>query len=65
MTIDEERFRAINSTRAFLFALMKREIPIPKTKDLREKAYRLLKHYPEEWFVEDIKKTYYNEEKED
>ena len=58
MTIDEERFRAIENVRMFLRDLMRIKSPV-KVKELREKAYRRLKHYPEEWFMKKLKEKYY------
>ena len=59
MTIDTERFRTIENVRDFLYSLMDRKQPVPKTTELRKRAYRLLKHYPEEYFIEKLKEAYY------
>ena len=49
MTTDDERFSAIKDTRMALKRLLQEAHP--KTTELRLIAYRLLKHYPEDWFV--------------
>lgn len=58
MTIDSERFNAIENTRNFLKVLMT-ERPFPyNIRALRERAYQCLKHYPEEYFIEGLQKLY-------
>lgn len=46
MTLPDERYRAVNLTREFLFELIdpKKTPKLPKY--IRQKAYTLLKHYP-------------------
>ena len=58
MTIDQERFRAIDNTRKFLYELFNPKNPIPKAINLRRKAYVLLKHYPEEFWMDDLQRRY-------
>lgn len=49
MTIDLERLRAINYTRMFLeYILTGKSL---KLKELQDDARRLLRHYPEPWWV--------------
>lgn len=50
MTLEYERYYAIANTRNLLVEIMTQAGPIKKT-ELREKARRLLKHYPEEWWT--------------
>lgn len=60
MTTDDERFRAIENARWFLRRLLT-EMPFPYNKtEMRHWARRLLKHYPEEYFIEDLKKQYFD-----
>ena len=54
MTIDPERLRAIDMARDFL-----RQIhgdKAMKVSDLRNKAYWILRHYPEDYWVADLRK---------
>jgi len=51
MTLDFERWIAINNTREFLYMLTDRKRKI-KTKEIRDFAWRLLKHYPEPYWCE-------------
>jgi len=59
MTIDDERWRAIENTRNWLYELfMDRKKPIPKVSEVRKMAYILWKHYPEPYFMEHLRKIY-------
>ena len=53
MTMPLERRQAVNRTRQFLIDLMdpKKTPRIPKT--IREQAYRCLKHYPNEYTIDE------------
>ena len=62
MTIDPERFRAINNTRDFLLRLAK-EKPM-KVSELRSWAWRLLKHYPEDYWVRNVSKDWFSDKKQ-
>jgi hypothetical protein len=52
MTMPSERKRAVNNTRQFLADLMdpKKTPRVPSA--IREEAYRCLKHYPGEYYME-------------
>ena len=54
MIFDSERFTAIENVRIYLDWLMDRKNKI-KTGEVRERARRLSKHYPETWFMERLK----------
>lgn len=49
MTLPDERYRAIQSTRHFLMSLLDpKETPrVPRS--IRGQAYSLLRHYPSDW----------------
>jgi len=51
MTTPNERFSAVNRTRQFLVDLMdpKKTPRVPR--NVREHAYRCLKHYPGDWDI--------------
>lgn len=51
MTIPAERTRAVSYTQKFLLELLdpKKTPRVPK--EIRKKAYRLLKHYPGEFYL--------------
>jgi len=53
MTLDFERLRAINETREFLNELLYMKGPIRK-KDLKEHIYRILRHYPDKFWVDKL-----------
>ena len=52
MTMPCERYWAINNTRLFLVDLMdpKKTPKVPK--EIRKEAYRCLRHYPGEYYME-------------
>ena len=52
MTMPNERFSAVNRTRQFLADLMdpKKTPRVPR--NVRQQAYRCLKHYPGDWDME-------------
>ena len=52
MTMPCERYWAINNTRLFLVDLMdpKKTPRVPK--EIRKEAYRCLRHYPGEYYME-------------
>lgn len=52
MTLPDERYRAIQSTRHFLMSLLDpKETPrVPRS--IRGQAYSLLRHYPSDWDLE-------------
>ena len=52
MTLPDERYRAIQQTRQFLIGMLdKSKYPrIPR--EVRQEAYRLLRHYPSDWDIE-------------
>ena len=52
MTMPSERKRAVNNTRQFLADLMdpKKTPRVPSA--IREEAYHCLKHYPDEYYME-------------
>ncbi len=54
MTIDSERLNAIYSTRRFLHKLTDIKLKI-KTSEIREYAWSLLKHYPEDYWIDEIR----------
>lgn len=54
MTLDYERFWAIQNTRQFLYDLADQKGPIKK-RELRHKIYRCLKHYPEDHWIKKVK----------
>ena len=56
MTMPNERRNAVNYTRQFLVDLMdpKKTPRVPK--EIREEAYRCLKHYPGEYHMEEAQK---------
>lgn len=59
MTIDAERFNAIRNARTILWEMMtKRPFPYKTKKELRKLAYRLSKHFPDEWFMEKLEELY-------
>ena len=49
MTLPDERYRAVNWARAFMYDLMdpKKTPGVPKT--IREQARSVLRHYPSDW----------------
>jgi hypothetical protein len=53
MTIDIERMRAINNARDFLRALLDPTKTPNVTKRVREEARGILKHYPEQYWMEE------------
>ena len=64
MTIDEERWRAIENVREWLYKLFTdRKTPVPKTGELRRMSYILSKHYPEPYWIEKVRKLYEGEER--
>ena len=56
MTMPNERRWAVNNTRQFLVDLMdpKKTPRVPK--EIRKEAYRCLKHYPGEYYMEEAQK---------
>ena len=56
MTMPNERRQAVNRTRQFLVDLMdpKKTPRVPR--NVREQAYRCLKHYPGDWDMEEAEK---------
>jgi len=56
VTLDFERFKAINNIRTYLERVMLGEEVMS-----RKTARMLLKHYPEAWFVEKMEKRCLNE----
>lgn len=53
MTIDEERLRAINATREYLYEKINGRTKLRNRKE-RAKVFRLLRHYPQTHWVDDI-----------
>jgi len=63
MTLDFERLRAMNEARELLDELLSMKGPIRK-KDLKERIYRVLRHYPEKLWVDKLSallNTYHSE----
>ena len=52
MTINYERRNAVNRTREFLVDLMNPKKTPRVPKEIRQEAYRCLKHYPREYDIE-------------
>ena len=52
MTMPSERRSAVNRTREFLVDLMNPKKTPRVPKEIRENAYRCLKHYPSEYDME-------------
>ena len=52
MTMPSERRNAVNRTREFLGDLMNPKKTPRVSKEIRENAYRCLKHYPSEYDME-------------
>lgn len=52
MTMNYERRNAVNRTREFLVDLMNPKKTPRVPKEIREEAYRCLKHYPGEYDIE-------------
>lgn len=51
MTMPDERTRAVINTRKFLSDLLNSKATPKVPKEIREKAYRLLKHYPTAFYI--------------
>ena len=54
MTLDHERLRAIKWTRRFLLALLNPQETPRVPKEIRRLASGCLKHFPDDWWVEQI-----------
>lgn len=52
MTIDTERWETVRWTRTFLEKLAYSR-PVIAERSVREEAAMLLRHYPEDWWIED------------
>ncbi len=55
MTVNYERFWAIENTREFLSWILTSKSSDLKPKEIKERAYRCLKHYPENYWLKDLK----------
>lgn len=55
MTMNYERRNAVNRTSEFLRDLMNPKKTPRVPKEIREEAYRCLKHYPSEYYMERAK----------
>lgn len=65
MTLDYERFGAMRNVSMYLSRILKREEKFPTTiKASVERAYRLLKHYPEDFFIKKLEELYYRRDEE-
>jgi hypothetical protein len=49
MTLPDERYRAVVQTKEFLIDLCSSQRTPRVPKDVRQKAYWLLRHYPSDW----------------
>jgi hypothetical protein len=56
MTVNYERFNSAKSTREFLAWILESKCRDLKPRELKDRAYRLLKHFPEDWWLDDVKK---------
>ena len=56
MTMPNERYYSIRNTRAFLVDLMDPKITPRVPKEIRMKAYYCLKHFPDEYHMEEAQK---------
>lgn len=56
MTMPNERRWAVNNTRKFLVDLMDPYITPKVPKEIRKEAYRCLKHYPGDYYMEEAAK---------
>lgn len=56
MTMPDERKRAVNITRQFLTDLMDSKKTPRVPKEIRKEAYRCLKHYPGDYYMEQAAK---------
>jgi len=56
MTLSNERYAAINSTRMFLISLMNPKVTPRVPASIRKEARRLLKHYPDKVIMEIVSK---------
>lgn len=54
MTMPDERYRSLVETRKFLLSLLVPSITPKVPKKIREQARALLKHYPTEYFIDDL-----------
>lgn len=54
MTLDHERMRAMKGARRFLFELLDPKATPGVPKAVRQAASRWLKHFPEEWWVDEV-----------
>jgi hypothetical protein len=54
MTIEPERLRAIDAAREFLSEIHGGKAM--KVSELRKRAYWILRHYPEKYWVDDLRK---------
>jgi hypothetical protein len=55
MTINSERYNAMNNTRDFLdYVGYTKGVRVPK--EIKERARRLLKHFPENYWIEEARK---------
>lgn len=57
MTVHSERVNAIINTKEFLLLLIDRKATPRVPLSIRQKAYRLLRHYPSEYDIKDVLKT--------
>ena len=55
MTTDEERLRSINSARQFMDDLLFAKTRPKTVAELRKRAYWILRHFPEAWWVDLLK----------
>ena len=54
MTLPDERYRAIKHTRIFLHELLNPEVTPRIPKSVRETASYLLRHFPNEWEMQQV-----------
>jgi len=57
MTTDDERFRALKNVGDWLTSIVRGENTFPKGKlEGKRVAYRLLKHYPDNYFIDELER---------
>jgi hypothetical protein len=56
MTVNYERFNSAKATREFLECILISKSKDLKPRILKEWARRIIKHYPEDWWLDDVKK---------
>jgi hypothetical protein len=54
MTLPDERYRSLVETRKFLVSLLVPSITPKVPRKIREQARALLKHYPTNYFIDDL-----------